>query len=571
MKPYKSFSTRSTPQSEPIPDVCNNVQISSRICERGTAGCIVHHQVENNAGGFVYGLSDEKAFERFLVLGSEGGTYYVGEHKLTRDNAVRTMKFIAGHGAQAVDMIVSVSDGGRAPKNDSAIFALALAASTPDPATRILALAALPKVCRIPTHLFQFITYVKQFRGFGRGLKTALGNWYQEMPVEKLAYQVVKYQQRDGWSNADVLRLSHPKTPDPTRNAVYKWVVDGHQKGTDYPAIISGFEASKLIDFSGDLLTERQAAESLTDNIRIYNLSREMLPTEALTKPEVWEALLEKMPLTAMIRNLGNMSKVGLLVPLSAASKLIAERLHDAEALKKARIHPIAVLIAMKTYSSGHGLKGKGTWTQVPLITDALDDAFYLAFKLMEPTGKRLLFGVDVSGSMGSPCGNLPITCAEGAAAMALACAKSEKDYYIMGFSAGKNKYQYTYQLGQSDLTGFRHLGITPNMSLNEALTRTRNQNFGATDCSVPMTWATKHKALVDGFIVITDNETYAGDIHPSQALREYREKSGINAKEIVIGMTATNFTIADPNDPGTLDVAGFDASVPQVIGEFLK
>jgi len=108
-------------------------------------------------------------------------------------------------------------------------------------------------------------------------------------------------------------------------------------------------------------------------------------------------------------------------------------------------------------------------------------------------------------------------------------------------------------------------------MTLNEALARTFQPNFGVTDCAVPMLWATKHKIDIDCFVVITDNETWAGSIHPSQALKQYREQSGINAKEVVIGMTATELTIADPTDPNTLDVVGFDTAVPQLVQEFCK
>jgi 60 kDa SS-A/Ro ribonucleoprotein len=70
-------------------------------------------------------------------------------------------------------------------------------------------------------------------------------------------------------------------------------------------------------------------------------------------------------------------------------------------------------------------------------------------------------------------------------------------------------------------------------------------------------------------FVVYTDNETWAGKVHPSQALAEYRRKMGIPAKLVVMGLASNGFTIADPRDPGMLDVVGFDASVPQVLREF--
>jgi 60 kDa SS-A/Ro ribonucleoprotein len=129
-------------------------------------------------------------------------------------------------------------------------------------------------------------------------------------------------------------------------------------------------------------------------------LVRESVPTELLTDKEVWEALLEKMPITAMIRNLGNMSKNELLVAQSDAEKLVYKTITDPMILKKGRVHPIQILMAMKTYEGGHGLKGKGTWTPSRKVVDGLDEAFYLAFANVETTNKRHYLGLDISGSM---------------------------------------------------------------------------------------------------------------------------------------------------------------------------
>jgi len=94
---------------------------------------------------------------------------------------------------------------------------------------------------------------------------------------------------------------------------------------------------------------------------------------------------------------------------------------------------------------------------------------------------------------------------------------------------------------------------------------------MSGTDCALPMLYATKNTIEVDTFVIYTDNETWAGSIHPHQALQEYRRKTGIPARLVVVGMTATEFTIADPTDPGMLDVVGFDAAVPSLITEFAR
>jgi 60 kDa SS-A/Ro ribonucleoprotein len=93
---------------------------------------------------------------------------------------------------------------------------------------------------------------------------------------------------------------------------------------------------------------------------------------------------------------------------------------------------------------------------------------------------------------------------------------------------------------------------------------------FGGTDVALPMLHALETRAEVDAFVVYTDNETWAGAVHPVQALRRYRDRTGIAAKLVVVGMTSTGFTIADPQDGGMLDVVGFDAAAPQLIADFI-
>ena len=90
-------------------------------------------------------------------------------------------------------------------------------------------------------------------------------------------------------------------------------------------------------------------------------------------------------------------------------------------------------------------------------------------------------------------------------------------------------------------------------------------------DCALPMLWAARNKLNVSAFITYTDSETWAGHIHPSQALRQYRSEFVGDAKAVVVGMTSNGFTLADPNDRGMLDVVGFDTSAPAVIADFIR
>ncbi len=502
--------------------------------------------VENNAGGFVFQIDDWARLGRFLVLGSEGGTYYTGERELTRDNAEAVIRCIVANGPRVVQEVVELSHSGRAPKNDPALFVLALAASLGSDETRRFALLNLSRVARTGTHLMTFAKYADSMRGWGRGLKRAIGDWYNEMDAEKLALQIVKYRSRAGWTHDDLLRVSHPKGKSSAHSALYAWIAKDEVTG-DLPALIPAFIEMQA---ATDVKTVVELLEQNSD------LPWETVPTELLKSPQVWEVLLPRMGLTALIRNLGRMSANGLIVPLSGASRTVANRLSSAMALTKARVHPIAVLSALLTYQSGHGVRGSLSWDPVREVVDALDSAFYLAFGNVRPVGKPMVLALDVSGSMGDGqvAGVPGLTPRIASAAMALVTARTERDYHLMAFG-----------------DEFHPIDISPRMRLDDVVRRISDLPFGGTDCALPMQWALERKVRTDGFVVLTDNETWAGGIHPCQALAEYRRTMGIAAKLAVVGMTATEFSIADPSDAGMLDVVGFDTAAPNIIADHIR
>ena len=135
---------------------------------------------------------------------------------------------------------------------------------------------------------------------------------------------------------------------------------------------------------------------------------------------------------------------------------------------------------------------------------------------------------------------------------MAMVTARTEPNYHIMAF-------------GHT----FVPLNISAKDRLDRVIQETKAVSFGGTDCSLPMKWAMENEVEADAFVVYTDAETWAGEIHASQMIQQYRDQTGIPAKLIVVGMVANEFTIADPQDDGMLDVVGFDTATPDVISGF--
>jgi 60 kDa SS-A/Ro ribonucleoprotein len=468
--------------------------------------------------------------------------------------------------------VVEVSAAGRAPKNDPALFVLAMAAGVADDATRAAALAVLPAVARTGTHLFHWLQYVKAFRGWGRGVRSAVARWYTTKSPSDLAYQLLKYPSRDGWAHRDALRLAHPKAPTDAHDLLFRYAVKGwegvlERKGVADLEIVQRVEAVQALRGGP---AGRMSPNEAARVIEIYRLTREMVPTELLTHAVVWEALLNGMPLTALVRNLGVMTKVGLVAPGSDATRTVVARLRDRDALRKARVHPLAILAALKTYAQGRGMKGSGKWDPVAKVVDALDGAFYLAFDNAPSTGKRIMLALDVSGSMAATVHGMPyLSCREAAAAMALVTAATEPNHRFVAFTQGSYPSMWSNTHGSQYDTGLTPLAISPRQRLDDVVRSITDIPFGGTDCALPMVEAAKHGWAVDVFVVYTDSETWAGNIHPVQALRAYRERTGIPAKLVVVGMASNGFSIADPDDAGMLDVVGFDTATPQVISDF--
>jgi 60 kDa SS-A/Ro ribonucleoprotein len=578
-----ALSNKTTPQSAPIPGR-----------EKDMA--------KNNAGGFTFTITPFQMLERFLILGSDKPTYYSSAQKLTKNNAENIRTCLKEDGRRTVDLIVAISEQGRAPKNDPALFALAVAASPSfgSQETAQYALANLNKVARTGTHLMHFTDYLDSMRGWGRSVKRAVGEWYTSKTPDQLAYSLAKYQSRDGWSTKDLVSLAHVRTTDDVKASLMAWGVMGGLDGLktaaedwnrtpkkydltsdevasrraryqraydllssgDAPKVIAAYEAAK----------KAKTAKEIARIIREGGLSHEMIPTQFKTEAIVWEALLEKMPIMALVRNLGNMSKVGLLTPLSAASKLVVARLTDKELVKKSKIHPLQIMLAKGTYGQGRGRLGSGTWNVVAPVVDALEEAFYSAFANVVPTGKNVYIGLDISGSMGSEFSpGSGVSCAQAGAALSLVVAKTEKNYAIYGFASGRSGSGYGGRWGGGS-SYMADLKITAKDTLESAQKKAAAFTMGGTDCSLPMIHAKEQGLDADAFVVITDNETWAGNIQPSQALKQYRSaRNKADARLIVMAMTPTQFSIADPTDPYSLDIVGFDSNVPALVSDFIR
>jgi 60 kDa SS-A/Ro ribonucleoprotein len=176
---------------------------------------------------------------------------------------------------------------------------------------------------------------------------------------------------------------------------------------------------------------------------------------------------------------------------------------------------------------------------------------------------------VDTSGSMRSSAAGYCLTACELAAAMALVTAATEPQSVITAFTHGPYESKWSGVNGMG--SGITPMPVSPRQRIDDVMRTAAAMQMGGTNCAVPMLEAAKYRVPVDVFTLMTDNETWYGDIHPYQALEHYRQVMGIDARLQVVSFTPTRFSIAVPDDPRTLDVSGFDSDVPVLLADHAR
>ncbi|MFD0534715.1 TROVE domain-containing protein [Actinomadura luteofluorescens] len=248
---------------------------------------------------------------------------------------------VAADGVRAVNLATEVSTARppRAPKNRPALFVMAAAAARGDAGTRQAVKASLARVARTTDHLASFFGYWKNLGGkasgsgsgtapvIGRAMRTALASWFLNGDVDQVAWRVCKARQRrtpagEAFALRDALRIAHPKADSPARRALFGWIA-GNVSDDDVRAHVPAVDA---------FLT----AQAVTGPVEAIEVVRsrgvpwEFLPDAVLTEPDVWDELVDTIGMTALLRNLSRMTRIGTLTPMGDATRRAAGRLTDA-------------------------------------------------------------------------------------------------------------------------------------------------------------------------------------------------------------------------------------------------
>ena len=504
------------------------------------------------------------------------------------------------NGSFVVKTLTKFRTENRTPKLDAIIFTLALCCRCNDQETKRSAYASLPEICRNPANLFQFLSFCKSVSagsGWGRAHRRAVANWYLKHAdrtsyddndpeiegadsLKRLVYHLFKYQSRYGWSHKDVFRLCHFKESELKERTPVKYLVLFFTSSLNHfrnrgKEVLKDMkddcksEFEKLVD--GYIKAKScQSMDELIGLIYEFHIPREVVPSRMLNYKGVWQALLRRMPLTALIRNLGKMSSLGVFEKDSAEENLTIEKLTNSDILMKSKVHPFTILVALNQYRKGRGERGSLKWQVNQDICEALENAFYLSFNVIrtldekssdEKSRKNYLLAMDVNGSMNAPVMGTPaITARDTAAALAMVTVRSGHSCTVVAFS------------GENGKSKIKDVDILNTDLLPEVLEKFSVIDPGNVDCSLLLQEATEakvgqssilRKESYDVFIVYTSFQTEFSE-KEAELLQQYNSES----RFVLCGLT--NSLPQNSVTPKLLEITGFDSYTPSLINEFL-
>lgn len=511
----------------------------------------LYGQVPNTQGYYVYQITPLEQLARFLVLGTTAPTYHAGDRNIEK-NVDMVQAIVKTQGVEVVKFLLDFDNQNIAPKREPLLFVLAYCLKNGDEQTRKAASEAAKTIVRTGRDIRTFTSELSELGGWGRLTKRTIAEWYLR---ENTPYQVIKYRNSNHqYNHRNIMRLAHPKPTNEEQSNLFAYLVGKPYNYDELPKQVRLFE---YVNSNSNQVSEEDVIRAIVDG----NLTHEMIPTQFRKSPNVWAALIKSMNYRALVWNLGTLSELGLLTPMSKVETIVLKKLQDDKAVIGSRIHPFTMLVAIRNYATGKG--ERKTWPVNQRIVSALEKGLGILYNNVRKTDARLALIVDVSGSMSSSYGGVGhmtknrlsgsnITPIEGAGAMAAIQCRSSNAYVI-----GVDNRVHP-------------LEINDRSTISSVTNTLKAFRGGCTHLSVGIEHLIKERIQVDAVVYYTDNEVNGG-YQISQLFEKYRKEVSHNAKLIVVGFEANEFTIGDSNTPWIINICGFDSGTIDVINAFAE
>ena len=212
--------------------------------------------------------------------------------------------------------------------------------------------------------------------------------------------------------------------------------------------------------------------------------------------------------------------------------ELIANRLRDEDAIKKARVFPYQLMTAYTNTSND----------VLHVVREALQDAMEISISNVPAFNGKVYVFPDVSGSMQSPVtgyrkgATSKVRCIDVAALVAAAILRKNPNAEVIPFSDEVVKAK-----------------LNPRDSVMTNAQKLANLPSGGTNCSAPLAALNKHKANGDLIVYVSDNESWVdskrhGATRTMEEWKKFKTRNA-NAKMVCIDIQPYGTTQAKERD----------------------
>lgn len=521
----------------------------------------------NRAGGAAYKSSGAQALLTYLTTGGVGNTYYAEKSVLENEARALFKKFASSDPMLLAKSAIYAREKGL--MRSAPISALVYLSTGDSRAFH----AAFPRIVKTPGDLadvWKLVRGASKVRGVGRSIRTATGRWLSTMSP----YHAIKYgATSQEMSLADIIKLARPHnltagTLPAEQDALIHYLVKGELTAAS-PAQLRGYHEFKAA--SADIATLLQMVE--THKLPWEVVAPQLGGGDAAEKLGVWKAMSFQMPYMALLRNLNNLLKYGVLDD-SATRQVVLGRLADATNVAYSKQFPFRFISAIRAVeASEHSRQGVRSE-----VVDALKQALNHSVNNLPESirSKRVLVVLDVSGSMGNTIGSRSYS----------SHSKVEPMTYVdVGAVFAASAYKGA-GVGSRIITFDDSVHAENNLSRDMGvynIATTINHRGGGTALSAPIRWALDSKEPYDVMVFITDSESWVnemggrdgygygwrtlGETASNAMLRAYREKVNSEMKAFFIQLCPTQTQMTAPDLPGTYYISGWSNSVLDYIG----
>ncbi len=484
----------------------------------------------NEAGGVAYKLSPKQALAQYAATGCFNNTFYA-------DAGDQLDKVLALANEVDAEFVAKTAVFAREKGHMKDMPALLLAVlSTRDKA---LFERVFPRVADNGKMLRNFVQIMRSGvvgrKSLGSLPKRMVREWFEKRGTE----QIFKQSVGQSPSIADILKMVHPKPSDAEREALFGYFIGRDIDADKLPEIVRHFERFKA-----------------GDSAEVPNVPFQMLTALPLSTKD-WAEIARNAPWQMTRMNLNTFQRHGVFAD-EAMVKIVADRLRDREAVKRARIFPFQLMSAFRAAEANNGVPRE--------ITEALQDAMEIATKNVPQIDGKVYVFPDISGSMHSPAtgyrkgSTSAVRCIDVAALFAAAILRKNPTAEVIPF--------------ESDIVKVK---LNPRDSIMTNAQKLASLPCGGTNCSAPLRELNRRKAEGDALIYVSDNESWIDSPHyghwggsATETMKQWNEFKSRNrdAKLVCIDIQPYAHTQAQERRD-ILNVGGFSDQVFTLVSEF--